>query len=92
MTKLKQVYNIKKQLITKDIGELGDILKRNSNLNTIDINSDNTIYLESNCGMESIKNNLNEGIKEWLCVDERVIISMIINTLPLNNNSCIIRP
>ena len=91
MDKLKEAYNIKKQLVNNDISELGNILKENSNIETINVNSDNTIYLESNCGIDSIKNDLDEGIKRWIWVDNKVIRSIIFNTLPISNNSCIIK-
>lgn len=91
MQKLKEAYELKKQLIYKDINELGDILKENSNIETININSDNTIYLESNCGIDSIKDNLDEGIKKWIWVDQKIMRSIIFNTLPISNNSCIVK-
>lgn len=91
MQKLKKAYDIKKQLVTSDINELGNILKENSNIETIDVNSDNTIYLESNCGLDSIKDDLDEGIRKWLWVDEHIMRKIIFNTLPIGNNSCIIR-
>ena len=90
MQKLKEVYDIKKQLVTSDITELGDILKENSNIDTVEINPDNTIYLESNCGVDSIKDNLNEAAGRWLWVDN-IISRMIFCTLPLSNNSCIVK-
>ena len=46
MTKLKEVYNIKKELIINDITTLGSILKEYTDIDTINVNSDNTIYLE----------------------------------------------
>lgn len=88
MQKLKEVYNIKKQLVNRDINELGDIIKVNSNIDTIIINPDNTIYLESNCGLDSIKNSLELGVKEWI---NNPLSNMILNILPLYNNSCIVR-
>jgi hypothetical protein len=91
MTKLKEVYNIKKQLITTDINELGDILKENSNIDTININTDNTIYLESNCGMDSIKDILNLNIIKWANCNIEAPVSMLYNALPITNNSCIVR-
>lgn len=91
MQKLKEVYDIKKQIITEDISKLGDILKENSNIETINVNSDNTIYLESNCGLDSIKNDLDEGIKKWLWIDQKIVRSMILNTLPIGKNSCIVK-
>ena len=91
MQKLKEAYNIKKQLISSDINELGDILKENSNIETIDVNSDNTIYLESNCGIDSIRDSLDESIKKWIYVDQKIMRSIIFNTLPITNNSCIVR-
>lgn len=90
MQKLKEAYDIKKQLVTSDINELGNILKENSNIDTIDVNSDNTMYLESNCGMDSIKDDLDIGIRRWLKIDERGICNILLNTLPLSNNSCIV--
>jgi hypothetical protein len=93
MHKLKEAYNIKKEIL-KDITNLsvfGDCLKENSNLKTIDINPDNTIYLESECGVDSIKHDLDEGIKKWLQFDEYYKRNIIFNVLPLTNNSCIVR-
>lgn len=90
MEKLKKAYDIKRQMIS-DINELGNVLKENNSIETININPDNTIYLESNSGIDSIKNNLDESIKKMIMIEERVIRSMILNTLPLSNNSCIVR-
>lgn len=90
MQKLKEAYDIKKRLVTSDINELGNILKEDSNIETIDINSDNTIYLESNCGMDSIKNDVDEGIIKWI-KQTIALPDLICNVLPLSNNSCIIR-
>ena len=92
MTELKKAYDLKKQLVTSNMNELGDILKENSNIETINVNPDNTIYLESDCGVDSIKNNLDEGIKKWLWTDDHSIIrKLIFNALPLSDNSCIIK-
>lgn len=91
MKKIKDAYDIKKQLIDKDINELGNILKKISNIETIDVNPDNTIYLESNCGVDSIKDSINEGIKRWVNINESIMYNMIFNTLPLSNNSCILK-
>lgn len=90
MQKLKEVYDIKKQLVNKDINELGNIIKENSNIETININPDNTMYLESNCGLDSIRNSLETGVKEWLNTP-LYCTNMILNVLPLYNNSCIVR-
>lgn len=91
MKTLKEAYNIKKQLITTDITELGDILKEDSNIETINVNSDNTLYLESNCGTDSIKNILDTGVIKWVNKNIEIPISMIYNMLPISNNSYIIR-
>ena len=91
MQKLKEVYDIKKHLITIDINELGNILEENSNIEIVNINPDNTIYLESNCGMDSIKDCLETGIMKWVNLNIGFPINMIYNTLPISNNSCIIR-
>ena len=91
MQKLKEIYDIKKQIVTKDINELGNILKENCDIEIVDVNSDNTIYLESNCGMDSIKHNLDKGIKKWLWVDQNTTLPIMINILPIGINSCIIR-
>ena len=92
MQKLKELYDIKKQLVANDINELGNILKENTNIETINVNPDNTIYLESNCGVDSIRNDLNVSVKKLLCVDDHSVIhNFIFNALPLTNNSCIIR-
>lgn len=90
MQKLKEAYDIKKQLVTKDISELGNILKENSNIDIIDINSDNTMYLESNCGMDSINNDIDIGIRRWLKIDQTGNCNLLLNTLPLSHNSCIV--
>lgn len=91
MNKLREIYDTKKQLITNDITELGIILKENSNINIVDINPDNTIYLESNCGVDSIRNILDSDIIKWINYNIEAPINMIYNTLPLSNTSCIIR-
>ena len=91
MRNLKKAYELKKELVAKDISELGNILKQDSKIDTIDINSDNTIYLESNCGIDSIKNNLNEGINKWVNVDNTLIRDIICNILPISSSSCIVR-
>ena len=91
MQKLKEAYELKKQLVTSDINELGNILKEDSNIETIDVNSDNTIYLESNCGIDFIKDKLDAGIKKWLLNDQQIMYSIIYNTLPISNNSCIVK-
>ena len=90
MERLKDAYTIKKQILN-NINELGDILKENNSIEIININSDNTIYLESNSGIDSIKNDLDESIKKWVSVDIKVVRNMLLNTLPLSNNSCIVR-
>lgn len=90
MQKLKEVYDIKKQLVDKNINELGNIIKENSNIETININPDNTMYLESNCGLDSIKNSLESGVKIWIN-NPLACANIIFNTLPLYNNSCIVR-
>lgn len=90
MQKLKRAYDIKKQLITNDISELGIILKEeNSNIEIIDVNSDNTIYLESNCGIDFITHSLEAGITKWLGTNIGVPINMIYNQFPISCNSCI---
>lgn len=91
MQKLKQVYNIKKELVTTDINELGNILKENSNIETINVNPDNTIYLESNCGIDSIINSLELSVIRLINISIEAPVNMIYNTLPISNNSCIIR-
>ena len=91
MQKLKNVYDIKRQLVVTDINGLGNILKECIDIRTINVNSDNTIYVESNCGIDSIRNSLDEGIKRFVNVNESIMCSMIFNTLPISNNSCIIR-
>ena len=91
MQKLKEAYDIKKQMVTSDINELGNILKENSNIETINVNPDNTIYLESNCGIDSIKDCLESGIMKWVNLNIGAPINMIYNTLPISNNSCIVR-
>lgn len=91
MRNLKKAYEFKKELVTKDISELGNILKQDSKIDTIDINSDNTIYLESDCGIDSIRNNLNKGIEKLISVDDKLLCSVIYNILPISNNSCIVR-
>ena len=91
MTKLKEVYNIKKELIVNDITVLGNILKEYTDINTININSDNTIYLESNCGIDSIKSSLDSGVVRWINRTIESPIGMVYNTLPISNNACIIR-
>lgn len=90
MQKLKDVYDTKKQLVGTDITGLGIILKEYPAINTISVNSDNTIYVESNCGIDSIMNSLDEGIQRWLHVNENILYSAIFNKLPISNNSCII--
>jgi hypothetical protein len=91
MTKLKEAYDIKKELVNSDISELSNILKEYTDINTINVNPDNTIYLESNCGMDSIKNSLNSGVVRWINKTINIPINIIYNTLPLSNNSCILR-
>ena len=91
MKHLKEAYDIKKELVTKDITELGNILKEDSTIETININPDNTLYLESSCGMESIKSNLECGVKRFINRNINAPYNMIYNTLPITNNSCIIR-
>ena len=90
MQKLKNIYNIKKQF-TNNIYTIGDILKSINSIQRVDIHPDNTIYLESNCGMDSIKENVNESIKNLIGSDQHIIYEAVFNTLPLSNNSCIIR-
>ena len=90
MQKLKEIYEIKKQLVNEDITKLGDILKENSNINTIDVNSDNTIYLESNCGLDSIKDVFESEVRCGFKMFEAPF-NRIYNILPISNNSCIIR-
>ena len=90
MHKLKEAYDIKKQLINNDINELGSILKENYNIETININPDNTRYLESNCGMDSINNDLESGIVKWI-KQSIALPDLICNVLPLSNNSCIVK-
>lgn len=91
MTKLKEAYDIKRQLINADISELGDIINTNLNINTININPDNTIYLESNDEIDSITNDLDLSVLKWINRDIEAQIGMVYSTLPISNNSCIIR-
>lgn len=92
MQKLKEAYSIKKDLIVNsDINELGTILKNNSNINTININPDNTIYVESNSGLDSIKETLELGVMQWVNRKISVPIGMIYNTLPITSNACILK-
>ena len=91
MTKLKEAYDIKKELVNSDINELSNILKEYTDINTINVNPDNTIYVESNCGMDSIKNSINSGVIRWINKTIEAPICMIYNTLPLSTNACIIR-
>ena len=90
MHKLKEAYEIKKQLVTSDIGDLGDFLKESDNFKTIDINPDNTIYLESNCGIDSINNDLETSVVKWI-KQTITLPGLICNILPLSNNSCIVK-
>lgn len=90
MQKLKEAYDIKQQLVTSDINELGTILKENSSIDTINVNPDNTIYLESNCGLDSISNELEIGVVKW--VKQNIAFpNLICNVLPLSNKACIVR-
>jgi len=91
MSKLKEAYDIRKELISKDITKLGNILKKNNNIETININPDNTIYLESECGIDSIKNTLDLSVQKLVNRKINAPINMVYNTLPLTNNTCIIR-
>jgi hypothetical protein len=91
MTKLKEVYNIKKELIINDITTLGSILKEYTDIDAINVNSDNTIYLESNCGIDSIKGSLDSGVIRWIDRTIEAPIGMLYSTLPISNNACIIR-
>ena len=97
MNKLKEAYDIKKELISKDIAELGEIIKDNTNINTVNINPDNTIYLESECGIDSIRNSLDLDVIKWINGTIKIggvinaPINMVYNTLPLTSNTCIIR-
>lgn len=90
MQKLREVYEIKKQLVVSDINVLSNILKENSTIEVINVNPDNTMYLESTCGIDSINNDLETGIIKW--IKQTVALpDMICNVLPLSNNSCIVR-
>lgn len=92
MQKLKEAYDIKKDLIiNSDINELGDILKDNSSIDIINVNPDNTIYIESNSGLDSIKETLELGIIKLINHKIGVPIDMIYNILYLTNNSCILK-
>ncbi len=88
--KLKEAYDIKKELVTKNaIPELGSILEQDPDLSTT-INPDNTLRIESNSGLDSIKDNLENGIVQWLNRKINIPVEMICNTLPINNNGYII--
>ena len=91
MKKLKKAYDFKKQLTGNNINELGNLLKNEDNVETIDINTDNTIYLTSNCGIDVITRSIEDGIAKWLNQNTEVPINMICNILPISNNSCIIK-
>lgn len=92
MKKLKEVYDIKKELIiSNDINKLSNILKENIDIETINLNSDNTIYIESECGIDSIRNILDSSVTRWVNRNIEAPIGMVYSTLPLSSNSCIIR-
>jgi len=92
MEKLKEAYEYKKKVITDGIEGIGKSLEKESEFDEVRINEDNTLYLESNSGLEKIKELLTLGAKEaWLNSSFGIPASMIFNTLPLNTNSCIVK-
>jgi hypothetical protein len=93
MKELKEAYDIKKELMmTKDMNELGDILKQQPDINSLNVNSDNTIYVESDKGISSIKKSIQDIVPTWInLLNQNLPIDMIINTLPLTPNTCIIK-
>jgi translation initiation factor 2 alpha subunit (eIF-2alpha) len=92
MKTLREVYDIKKDIIVSgSINDIGDILKQNPNINNVHVNSDNTIYVESNEGVDSIKESVELSMLEWINKNINYPVSMILNTLPLTRNSCMVK-
>ena len=92
MEKLKKVYEYKKKVITDGIEGIGKNLEERSELDKVRINEDNTLYLESNSGLDRVKGLLTLGTEEaWCNPSFGIPVSMIFNTLPLSANSCIVK-
>lgn len=92
MEKLKEAYEYKKRLVTNGIEEIGAVLKEQPDFLEVKTNEDNTLYLESNSGLERIKELLTVGANEaWNNPSFGIPVSMIFNALPLTNNSCIVK-
>lgn len=92
MKTLREVYDIKKDIIVSgSMNDIGDILKQNPNINNVHVNSDNTIYVESNEGVDSIKESVELSMLEWINKNINYPVSMILNTLPLTRNSCMVK-
>lgn len=92
MEKLKKVYEYKKKVITGGIEVIGKSLEGRSELDKVRVNEDNTLYLESNSGLDKVKELLTLGTEEaWCNPSFGIPLSTIFNTLPLSTNSYIIK-
>lgn len=94
MSKLKEAYDIKRELVNENISSLYNTIQSEEEMKT-ELNRDDTIYVESDGGLDSIENTIIKAINNW-CSSRtgqhpaHVVASMVVNTLPLNNNSCIL--
>ena len=62
-----------------------------SDIEIVDVNSDNTIYLESNCGIDSITSTVEAGMLKWINQNIGVPVNMVYNAFPISNKSCIVK-
>ena len=91
MQKLHEAYDTKKTLYNNNsINDFGEILRNNSEIDTVNINPDNTIYIESKCKIDSMIPFFELSIMKVLNNNVSFPINMIFNTLPINDNICIL--
>jgi len=92
MEKLRQAYDMKKNIIENgDMLELEKALKKSPNIDNVNVNSDGTMRLESNSGMDSLNCAVENTVLNWIKQELKFPVSIICNTLPINHNACILK-
>lgn len=91
MIKVKEVYEIKKEICKReDKDKLRDSISNIYPESSIFLNN-NELILNSNVSLESIQTNIKNPIKQWLGDIENYPINYFYSILPLSNNNYMIK-
>lgn len=88
MEVLKEAYNTKRQIIEEDkIKNIAESIK-NTDISIL-LNSDNTMHLESTKGINYIRKAINIEVEKY--INDKFPPNLVFNTLPLSENSCLLK-